>query len=615
VRIDLHPKTLLLERTDDTSATAGVPLVMELEDVVKVVRAEGSMTVELVFKKVVDGRKKNAASRDVVLRFDSEAVASKWAAALRNGVSFAKSLIPADASPVGSPRRAFRGKRGKSTAAGAAITVIPSEEVEETGAPMPGVSPLDELDVLTPIGRGAFASVYLVRHKRTGEHLALKVVEKPSAKKEPALWRLAAEERSILQIIMEQPFLLQLHTSFQTPQRFYLVTEFASGGTLLKYLKGRVSRTHICVPIPVLRIILAELLHGLEFLHDNQIIFRDLKLENILIDGAGHLRIADFGLAKTVPSAMPRAHSFCGTRAYMSPEMVENGVYSYSTDMWSLAVVVFGLVYGTAPVSKDRINRGKYDGVVQYPAREGVPDDLMDLMVQLFERNDTTRITATEAKEHPFFAGIDYDELVDARWAGEPMPDFSQDIIDGPFLSAKPHRNKSHGGTGLGSGGGGGVDVAISESLRSNFDLDDLRDVSMSIDSVPSRGASPALGKKIFSPRTHSPSPANMMVGYEFDRDRVSPSPRGSRQGSRPGSRCATPRSAARVGGVPVHFAPDLTGAGPEPLAAPQGINASLRKEALKEKVLAMEKAAKERDQAAGIAKTPENSNLPAKSE
>lgn len=137
-------------------------------------------------------------------------------------------------------------------------------------------------------------------------------------------------ERHILEKITH-PFIVKLHYAFQTPRKLYLVMDFLPGGELFTTLRkqGRFDE-------PRTIFYAAEILLAIECLHSHNIIYRDLKPENVLLDAEGHIRITDFGTSKLGLKGNKSTYTFCGTPEYVAPEVVANKGHTKAIDWWSL---------------------------------------------------------------------------------------------------------------------------------------------------------------------------------------------------------------------------------------------------------------------------------------
>ncbi|KAA8493827.1 Serine/threonine-protein kinase CBK1 [Porphyridium purpureum] len=185
---------------------------------------------------------------------------------------------------------------------------------------------LADFHIVRPLGQGAGGKVFLVRDRESGEQLALKCVEKAVVTKTSDKMRHAMDERLVLELSCDHPFILQLRYAFQTERRLYMVTDFCKGGDLYEYMRKRGR------PLSERRArrLGAQILLALEHIHSLQAIYRDLKLENVLLDDRGYTRIADFGLAKVLEGDK-QGNS---TRSYSSPSApsLSGSTHSVSED-------------------------------------------------------------------------------------------------------------------------------------------------------------------------------------------------------------------------------------------------------------------------------------------
>lgn len=214
---------------------------------------------------------------------------------------------------------------------------LPSTQVRETK----GKYTLTDFTIQRTLGTGSFGRVHLVQSKHNQRYYAVKVLKKAQVVKMKQVEH-TNDERKMLQKV-KHPFLITLWGTFQDSKNLYMVMDFIEGGELFSLL--RKSQVWFCptfqvskanqnqrFPNPVAKFYAAEVTLALDYLHSMNIIYRDLKPENLLLDRHGHLKITDFGFAKEVPDI---TWTLCGTPDYLAPEVVASKGYNKSVD-WSV---------------------------------------------------------------------------------------------------------------------------------------------------------------------------------------------------------------------------------------------------------------------------------------
>lgn len=196
-------------------------------------------------------------------------------------------------------------------------------------------------EILGTLGAGTFGKVFKVKLKTTGKIYAMKVINKKYLIRNQQL-RYAVTECNVLKQI-NHPFIIKLHYAFQTPDFLYMILDYCPGGDLSYHIVKNLFEEEEA------QIFIAELILAIEHLHSYDIIYRDLKPENILVDVDGHIKLADFGLAKENVADNKTTQSFCGSPAYLSPEMVNRRGVGKSADIYGIGAVLYEMISGTPP--------------------------------------------------------------------------------------------------------------------------------------------------------------------------------------------------------------------------------------------------------------------------
>nr|ADZ96018.1 aPKC kinase polarity protein short isoform 2 [Paracentrotus lividus] len=202
---------------------------------------------------------------------------------------------------------------------------------------------LDDFEMLRVIGRGSYAKVLLVELKATSRVYAMKVIKKELVTDDEDIdW--VQTEKHVFETASNHPFLVGLHSCFQTVSRLFFVIEFVSGGDLMFHMQRqrRLPEEHA-------RFYSSEISLALNFLHEGGVIYRDLKLDNVLLDADGHIKLTDYGMCKEGLRPGDTTSTFCGTPNYIAPEILRGEDYDFSVDWWALGVLMFEMLAGRSP--------------------------------------------------------------------------------------------------------------------------------------------------------------------------------------------------------------------------------------------------------------------------
>jgi len=274
----------------------------------------------------------------------------------------------------------------------------------------------DDFTELKALGEGVFGKVALVKHKTTGELFAMKTMNMAKFKAQK-ITSTAHSEQFILKTT-RHPFVVTLHYAFQGSSLWALVMEYCPHGDLQRQL-GLYGAPEM--PLELGARFAGEVLLALEHLHSISVIFRDLKLENVVVDKEYRARVTDFGLAKKLNESRD-AKTMCGSYGYAAPEIMMNlGKYTYAVDLYSYGVLLYMLASGGDPNPKSPTQRMppmKHSGLrrkLEELARrtaQGQPPrgwwavcgTIADLLDRLTADEPRKRPSASELKQDPFFA-------------------------------------------------------------------------------------------------------------------------------------------------------------------------------------------------------------------
>ena len=262
---------------------------------------------------------------------------------------------------------------------------------------------LSDLYVIDNIGKGSFGNVYLTVKKQTRFLYALKSISRKKIKFYN-LYDTLRLEKEVLQRL-EHQFIIKFVKSFKDAKRIYFLLEYASGLSMYEVLRFlNVLCTSKC------RFYASCLLLILEHLHQNSIVYRDLKPENLIVEPDGYLKLIDFGTAKIINS---RTYSVIGTPHYMAPEVILGKGYRFSADIWSYGVMVYEMLCGRVPFGESEesdpftIYKEIIAGTVNYPSFLNPLS--RDFIQDLLSNKVTKRSSIEVFRSHKFFAGNDWE--------------------------------------------------------------------------------------------------------------------------------------------------------------------------------------------------------------
>lgn len=280
----------------------------------------------------------------------------------------------------------------------------------------------------------AFAGkVFLVKENQTGEVYALKVLRKDNIIKRNQVEH-TNTERSVLEYV-RHPFIVGMNMAFQSRDKLYFVLDYCAGGELFFHL-GKLGK----FPEPRAKFYAAEIVLAISYVHSLDIIYRDLKPENVLLDAQGHIRLTDFGLSKEgISNSSSGAHSFCGTPEYLAPEILNRQGHGRAVDWWSLGALLYEMITGLPPFycqDREKLFEKIRKSELHYPSNVSRPAKQM--LVGLLTKDPQHRLgsgatDAEEIKEKDFFNELDFGRLMRGEIPPPWKPNISSNMDTSQF--------------------------------------------------------------------------------------------------------------------------------------------------------------------------------------
>lgn len=273
--------------------------------------------------------------------------------------------------------------------------------VEESGG-----DPTKKYNIISKLGDGSYGTVFLAVNNLTKSKVAIKKIIKV---KENIIDDLEIKNEIDILKKLDHPNIVKIYEFYETNDSYYIVTEYCKNGELYGYIKNQYTEQQLAV-------LFYQVFSGLCYLHDNHILHRDLKLENILISEVEKdlnfkqnffwIKIIDFGTAKIFEKNKSEK-TVVGSSYYIAPEVLKHK-YDEKCDTWSVGVILYMLIVGRAPFDGDdddeiieKIRKGKYNS--NNKKLLACSKEVQDLVKRLLDINTETRLSSKEALNHPWF--------------------------------------------------------------------------------------------------------------------------------------------------------------------------------------------------------------------
>ncbi|KAD4584279.1 hypothetical protein E3N88_21880 [Mikania micrantha] len=262
-----------------------------------------------------------------------------------------------------------------------------------------GIVLMERYELGRLLGQGTFAKVYYGRNTRTGQGVAIKVIDKEKVLR-VGLTNQIKREISIMRLV-KHPNILELYEVMATKTKIYFALEYAKGGELFdKVSKGRLKEQ-------IARKYFQQLINAVDFCHSRGVYHRDLKPENLLLDENDNLKVSDFGLSALAESKHQDGllHTTCGTPAYVAPEVINRkGYEGDKADIWSCGVILYVLLTGHLPFHDSNLmEMYRKIGKAEFKCPNWFPPEVKRLLTRMLEPNPEYRITIAKIKENTWF--------------------------------------------------------------------------------------------------------------------------------------------------------------------------------------------------------------------
>lgn len=276
------------------------------------------------------------------------------------------------------------------------------------------------------IGEGMSGQVWRTYHRSTQKFYALKVMQKETFK--PSFMQHVLQMEMNLQATMDHPFIVKAEQVFDAPQVVILVMPFLAGGDLTSAFRNRGTQPFGEATV---RFWTAQVTSALHYLHGHDIIYGDMKPDNVVLDENRNAHLTDFGLARWVPTGQHQGRRGFGMpNSYLSPEMIRGEPYGFEADIWALGILMYLMMQGRHPfifpgdsLTDCNAIHSRMIGPDQVSFQHRITNAGADFFVQVLQKERNARIqSCSAAKQHEWLASVDWPSLEAKRMQ---CPDFN----------------------------------------------------------------------------------------------------------------------------------------------------------------------------------------------
>jgi len=286
---------------------------------------------------------------------------------------------------------------------------------------------LSNFDIKSVIGKGKASTIYLAIYQ--GEKVALKIFDKLYLYKNDLVEGIILEKK-ILSSFTDKKFLCHIKFYFSTKTKIVFVLPFFQGGDLFNMLL-----TNKKFDFSTVGFYATQIAHMISFLHSKNIAYRDLKLENLMVNENGYLTLIDFGSCKIIEDQNELESSFVGSTDYMAPEIINGEGHNLMADWWSFGIIIYELLYGVPPFHDDKIERC-FDLIttsnIRFPSKVKLSPSAKDIILKLLKKKPSERLGKGEFDQviaHPFFESITANNVIIQKTTAPIKPTINESNI------------------------------------------------------------------------------------------------------------------------------------------------------------------------------------------